>query len=96
MMSPASMRETSEGLVKLDVGMICSICGGDVTWRGPLIALTHTQCGSCGEKNCQEVSDEADSECLHCDGEGRIEADNNGPIEDCPACNGSGLLPSAD
>jgi hypothetical protein len=40
--------------------MICSICGGEVTWRGPLSALTHTQCGSCGRKNCQEVSDEAD------------------------------------
>lgn len=38
--------------------MICSICGGHVTWRGPLTALMHTQCESCGESNCQEVADE--------------------------------------
>jgi len=75
--------------------MICSICGGEVTWRGPLSALTHTQCGSCGEKNCQEVSDEADGECLHCGGSGRIEAENNGPIENCPACNAASLVPNA-
>lgn len=35
--------------------MICSYCGGNVTWRGPLSALTHTQCDSCGGVNCQEV-----------------------------------------
>lgn len=33
--------------------MQCELCGGLVTWRGPLIALTHTQCESCGETNCQ-------------------------------------------
>lgn len=27
------------------------------------------------------------SECQYCDGEGRIETDNNGPIGDCPVCN---------
>lgn len=42
--------------------MLCSLCNGEVTWRGPLIALTHTQCGSCGEKNCQVVADEDDDE----------------------------------
>lgn len=42
--------------------MICALCGGHVTWRGPLVALTHTQCGSCGERNCQEVDDESDDE----------------------------------
>lgn len=34
--------------------MICSICGGLVTWRGPLVALTHTECENCGGRNCQE------------------------------------------
>lgn len=34
--------------------MKCSICGGLVTWRGPLTNLTHTQCESCGGINCQE------------------------------------------
>jgi hypothetical protein len=33
--------------------MICERCGGQVTWRGPLSALTHTQCESCGGVNCQ-------------------------------------------
>lgn len=28
-------------------------CGGSVTWRGPLSALTHTQCKGCGGINCQ-------------------------------------------
>lgn len=35
--------------------MTCSLCGGLVTWRGRLSALTHTQCAKCGEKNCQIV-----------------------------------------
>lgn len=34
--------------------MICSYCGGQVIWMGPLVALTHTQCQNCGETNCQE------------------------------------------
>jgi len=34
--------------------MICSICGGpNVTWRGPLSALTHTECSDCGAMNSQ-------------------------------------------
>ena len=35
--------------------MKCSICGGYVEWKGPLSNLTHTECASCGGKNCQEV-----------------------------------------
>jgi hypothetical protein len=34
--------------------MICSICGSpNVTWRGPLSALTHTGCADCGAVNSQ-------------------------------------------
>ena len=33
--------------------MQCALCGGLVTWRGPLSALTHTECESCGGQNCQ-------------------------------------------
>lgn len=35
--------------------MQCELCGGLVTWRGPLSALTHTECESCGGQNCQVV-----------------------------------------
>jgi len=42
--------------------MICSLCGGHVTWRGPMVALTHTQCGSCGGINCQEVVNDSSEE----------------------------------
>lgn len=45
--------------------MVCSICGGMVTWRGPLSALTHTQCESCGERNCQVVADDDDGDEPH-------------------------------
>lgn len=38
--------------------MICSICGGHVTWRGPLIALTHAECASCGAINSQISEDD--------------------------------------
>lgn len=33
--------------------MICAICGGPVEWQGPMSALSHTQCLSCGQTNCQ-------------------------------------------
>lgn len=33
--------------------MVCENCGGEVTWRGPIINLTHTQCANCGGVNCQ-------------------------------------------
>ena len=36
--------------------MICSKCGSDrVEWKGPLVNLTHTECGECGGTNCQVV-----------------------------------------
>ena len=35
--------------------MICSRCGSPrVTWRGPITALTHTECADCGAINAQE------------------------------------------
>lgn len=47
--------------------MICSICGGGVYWCGPLVALTHTQCLSCGAINSQEVDDSRTAEtCDRC------------------------------
>lgn len=42
--------------------MICSNCGGEVTWRGPWSALTHTQCGSCGGIGCQVAEELGDAE----------------------------------
>lgn len=43
--------------------MICARCHTDtVTWRGPLSALTHTECSSCGGINCQQVEQPADAE----------------------------------
>jgi hypothetical protein len=39
--------------------MNCSLCGGyNVTWRGPMTNLTHTECADCGGTNCQEVEPE--------------------------------------
>ncbi len=40
--------------------MICSYCSGEVTWRGPLSALTHTECKDCGRTNCQQVDEAAE------------------------------------
>jgi len=37
--------------------MICEHCGGHVTWRGPLVDLTHTECEGCGATNCQVPED---------------------------------------
>ncbi len=37
--------------------MICSICGGVVIWKGPLSALTHTECQLCGEINCHAAEE---------------------------------------
>lgn len=46
--------------------MICAYCQTEtVTWRGPLSALTHTECSRCGGINCQQVEpqdDEGDAE----------------------------------
>ena len=35
--------------------MICSICGGQVEWQGPLTNLQNTKCLNCGATNCQIV-----------------------------------------
>jgi len=42
--------------------MICSLCGGIVTWRGPITSLTHTECERCGGRNCQVVLTEDELE----------------------------------
>jgi hypothetical protein len=42
--------------------MICASCGGEVTWRGPMSNLTHTECASCGAINNQVVEPEPDSD----------------------------------
>ena len=43
--------------------MICERCGTEtVTWRGPLVALTHTECSRCGGINCQRVGKEPEQE----------------------------------
>lgn len=41
--------------------MICSLCSGLVIWKGPITALTHTECQKCGGINCQNNGDEADA-----------------------------------
>jgi hypothetical protein len=35
--------------------MVCASCGGNVTWRGPITNLTHTECADCGAINNQLV-----------------------------------------
>ncbi len=40
--------------------MICASCGGEVTWRGPFLNLTHTECAQCGAINNQVVPDSDD------------------------------------
>jgi NAD-dependent SIR2 family protein deacetylase len=35
--------------------MICASCGGEVTQRGAVSNLTHTQCAGCGAINNQQV-----------------------------------------
>jgi hypothetical protein len=42
--------------------MICEKCGGQVEWKGPLTALTHTQCLNCGAINSQVIEIEEDKE----------------------------------
>jgi hypothetical protein len=48
--------------------MKCSLCGGYVEWKGPLVNLTHTECHGCGAVNSQEVEDDApdDDPCEYC------------------------------
>lgn len=43
--------------------MTCELCGGRVTWRGPLSELTHTQCEKCNEVNCQAVDADGEDIC---------------------------------
>ena len=40
--------------------MKCEACDGLVSWRGPLSALTHTECERCGRRNCQVAESERD------------------------------------
>lgn len=42
--------------------MQCEQCGGLVTWRGPFNAFTHTECESCGGRNCQVPDDEPEAD----------------------------------
>jgi hypothetical protein len=42
--------------------MMCSFCGGVVSWIGNLIDSPSTQCADCGQRNCQEVEPLADPE----------------------------------
>lgn len=76
--------------------MQCSQCGGLVTWRGPLSAVTHTECQGCGAINSQ--LDEGDPiECETCEGAGTIDETLGGeffsdPEATCPDCDGSGEL----
>lgn len=54
--------------------MICSTCGGLVTWRGPWSNMTHTECAHCGAINNQigEPSDPDDE----IDGDAAIVVEN--------------------
>lgn len=64
--------------------MICSKCGGDVTWRRPFSNLTHTECSSCGARNAQVVHPEPDPDdwgCDHCRNDGALNEMNC-----CPEC----------
>jgi DnaJ-class molecular chaperone len=68
--------------------MECSLCGGYVEWKGPLTALTHTECHGCGAVNSQTPEDE---ECRECDGTGAIDSGGVTPwgagIDiPCPRC----------
>ena len=42
--------------------MICAGCGGSVEWKGPLSALTHTECEACGAIDNQEPDSPAEEE----------------------------------
>lgn len=60
--------------------MSCKHCGGIVQWQGPLGALTHTKCLSCGAINCQ-----VEEPCTNCCGAGYFGLDST-----CRVCNGTG------
>ena len=67
--------------------MVCERCGGEVTWRGPITALTHTECAACGARNSQKTVDEDEDEdedewgCDHCRNDGALT-----PLNTCPKC----------
>ena len=42
--------------------MICSFCGGTVIWMGAFSNLTHTECLSCGQVNCQEPEESTEDD----------------------------------
>jgi len=42
--------------------MTCKFCGGYVEWKGPLTALTHTECEGCGCVDCQEEDWDIDAD----------------------------------
>lgn len=44
--------------------MQCELCNGEVTWRGPFSALTHTECSACGGINCHRVTPQDDPDDL--------------------------------
>ncbi len=64
--------------------MECSLCGGYVEWKGPLVNLTHTECHGCGAINSQVVEDDTpdDDPCEYCGNGDRV------PQEAwiCPKC----------
>ena len=65
--------------------MECRSCGGLVIWKGPLTALTHTECESCGAINNQ-VMRATDEELLQ-DKQGRLDDASNHPYEcTCEIC----------
>jgi len=45
--------------------MTCKFCGGYVEWKGPLTALTHTECEGCGCVDCQEEDWDIDADPDH-------------------------------
>ncbi len=65
--------------------MTCIHCNGLVEWKGPLASLSHTECLSCGNINCETPEDRAAADCLLCEGFGEIDGD------ECAQCLGSGL-----
>lgn len=82
-----NLRNTNQ-LTKME----CSLCGGYVEWKGPLTALTHTECHECGNINCQvsDEHDESEKPCEECEGIGYVCAalpeNRIGPPDPCPLC----------
>lgn len=68
--------------------MVCERCGGEVIWKGPLVALTHTECKRCGAINSQVTEDEPEEEasriCRECGAEMDRFEDRDGGGWACP------------